>query len=89
MNAKKAKKLRQLTRVMQDKGVVEKEWQVNGHIDHVKFHEPLIIRGNDSDVEAKMAAHKAKIDQLTVQQSVLKPQCGKAVYRAMKKRAML
>ena len=42
MNSKKAKKLRQLTRVMQDKGVVEKEWQVDGHIDHLLEHEVLV-----------------------------------------------
>lgn len=56
MNSKKAKKLRQLTRVMQEKGVVDKEWKVAGRVDTT---------------------------------SVLKPQCGQAVYKAMKKRAML
>jgi hypothetical protein len=54
MNAKKVKKLRQLTRVMQEKGVVDKEWKVGGHVDTT---------------------------------SVLKPECGQAVYKAMKKRA--
>ena len=58
MNSKKAKRLRQLTRQLQEKGVVEKEWQINGHI----------VNG-------------------LMKQSVLKPECGKAVYRGMKERA--
>lgn len=72
MNSKKAKKLRQLTRVMQDKGVVDKEWQIDGSIRHKKPTMGEYVNGKEYS---------------TVQQSLLKPECGKAVYRQMKKRA--
>jgi hypothetical protein len=70
MNSKKAKKLRQLTRVMQDKGIVEKEWQIEGSIRHNKPTINDYVNGTIT----------------TVQQSLLKPECGKAVYRQMKRR---
>jgi hypothetical protein len=73
MNSKKAKKLRQLTRVMQDKGVVDKEWKVGGSISHDRPTMDDVVMGT----------------MTSVKQSVLKPECGQAVYKAMKKRAML
>lgn len=32
MNSKRAKKLRQLTRVFQEKGLIDKEWKVPGKV---------------------------------------------------------
>ena len=79
MNSKKAKRLRQLVRVMQDKGVVDGEWEVNGHIKHdIVVNNPKMF---DASTNPTIELHTAK-------QSVLKPECGKAVYKQMKKRTI-
>lgn len=79
MNSKKAKRLRQLVRVMQDKGIVDKEWETSGHVRHPVISDEQL---GTSSIE------KAFIDQIMppALQSMLKPECGKAVYKGMKKR---
>lgn len=80
MNSKKAKRLRQLVRVMQQKGVVDSEWEVNGHIKHAI--------ASEEDAKTIALHSNININELIPAklQSMLKPECGKAVYKGMKKR---
>jgi len=73
MNGKKAKRLRQVVRLMQEKGVVEKEWAVEGSIKHVNNGVPNIRPDRVFD-----------LDTTVTYQSMLKPECGKAVYKRLK-----
>ena len=85
MNGKKAKKLRQLTRLLQDKGIVDKEWKVSGSIEHEKAM-VYDFAGKDT---TKFIDVSNVPKPVMIKQSMLKAECGQAVYKAMKKRAML
>lgn len=79
MNSKKAKRLRQLVRVMQDKGVVEKEWTNTGHVKHAVISDEQL----GTSTLQRAFADAVMPPKL---QSMLKPECGRAVYQGMKKR---
>jgi hypothetical protein len=83
MNSKKAKRLRQLVRHLQDKAAIaESEWSVPGVIKYTasKFSASSIV-GNAPSIP------ESPFDGITYQR-VLSADCGKSIYRTMKKRAL-
>lgn len=71
MNSKKAKRLRQLVKHLQTKGVIEdKDWAVYGSQQH---------KSSDSDPENPK--------WIVQQTRMLDPACGKAIYKQMKTRS--
>ena len=80
MNGKKAKRLRQLVNVLQEKKVIDPEWRIDGYISHECYnYNTDIFRSNTQTLPQPPTISK---------QSVLKPECGKAVYKQMKKRTI-
>lgn len=71
MNSKKAKRLRQLVRHLQDKGAVEaKDWTQYAD-------EPTMSLNQNNPNNPINMAVKRKLD----------PECGKSIYKMMKKNA--
>lgn len=81
MNSKKAKRLRQLVRHLQEKGgVAQAPWEVAGTIDHRKLAPPSLSSATPDESKPVVVIHK---------QRVLDPACGKAIYRQFKAKAEL
>ena len=72
MNSKKAKRLRQLVKHLQEKGAVENgEWTIRGSVSH----------------EIPVLNIDGKTGPIIKTQSVLHAECGRSVYKQMKRRA--
>lgn len=76
MNAKKAKALRKIARQLVKQEVVKEGWVANGYINHQK-----VVPTTEQD---EAGDNITVFKNMTVQQAVVNPNCGKGVYKRMK-----
>jgi hypothetical protein len=83
MNQKKAKRIRALVRHLMTKGAItDKAWTVAGYIEHRQN------KFSPSSIAAD-AADEVKSEPIVHRQRVLDPECGRSVYRRMKRVAVM